>query len=131
LYAPVPGLVRWSINTDVLPGDNTVLQQNMRLKYMAFFLHRSPKYWDDPLLFKPERWSKQKEIIKHSYQYLPFHGGPMSCIGRKMAELEAKTLLIQILQHYKFSLDNNAKYKPFLGIITNCEGGCPLYLRPH
>jgi len=128
LYAPVPGVRRSPLKPDVLP-DNTKVSTDTRLKYMTYFLHRSPKYWDDPLLFKPERWANQKEIIKHSYQYLPFHGGPMSCIGRKMAELEAKTLLIIILQNYKFELDSNAKYLPFLGIITNCEGGCPLYLK--
>jgi len=131
IFAPVPGVSRWPVKRDVLPGDNTVVTPDTRLKYMIYNMHRSPKCWDDPLVFKPERWAKQKDIIKHSYQYLPFHGGPMSCIGRKMAEWEAKTLLVQLLQHYTFGIDSNAKYSPYLGIITTCDDGCFLYLKPH
>jgi len=126
-YSPVPGVSRFAQKSDVFP-DNSVVRAGVRVKYYSFFLHRSPKYWDDPLLFKPERWVDSKSIIKHSYQYLPFHGGPMSCIGRKMAELEAKTLLVLLLQNFKFKVVPNTQYLPSLGLITNCKGGCPLYL---
>jgi len=128
LSAPVPGVGRFALKQDVLP-DKTVVPAGMRVKYWTFYLHHNPKYWDNPLSFTPERWEDQTSIIKHSYQYLPFHAGPMACIGRKMAELEAKTLLILMLQNFTMEVDPKHSYNPYLGLITNCEGGCPLYLK--
>jgi len=130
LFSPVPGVARYAMKDDVLPGDNTIIKAGLRVKYWSYFLHRNPKYWDDPLTYKPERWENQTAIMKHSYQYLPFHSGPMSCIGRKMAELEAKVLLVQLLQNFTFEILPEHPYKPFLGIITNCIGGCPLFVKP-
>jgi len=129
LRPPVAGVGRFALKTDVLPGDNTVVPAGIRIKYWSYFIHRHPKYWDDPLIFKPERWEDQKSIIKHSYQYVPFNAGPMSCIGRKMGELEAKIFLIVMLQNFRMEVCPNHAYTPYLGIITTCVGGCPLYLK--
>jgi len=130
LYAPVPGVTRYAEKADVFP-DGTKILPRTRVRYYSFYLHRSPKLWDDPMEFKPDRWDNQSAIVKHSYQYLPFHGGPMSCIGRKMAVLEAKCMLIVLLQNFDFKSIPSHPYQTFLGITTGCEGGCPLILSPH
>jgi len=129
LYAPVPGVSRNAEKDDILP-DGTKILAGTRVRYYTFYVHRSPQYWDEPLEFRPDRWNNQADIIKHSYQYLPFHGGPMSCIGRKMAVLEAKCMLVLLLQNFDIETVPNHKYDTFIGIITNCEGGCPILLKP-
>jgi len=126
--APVPGTTRVAVKPDVLP-DGTKVPAGVRVKYWAYFMHRDPKYWDEPESFKPERWTNPK-VLRHSYQYLPFHGGPMSCLGRKMATLEAKVLMIMILQKFRLETLDNHAYKPFIGIITNCVGGAPMRVIP-
>lgn len=39
-------------------------------------MHRSPKFWQDPLKFYPERWEHQPP---NAWYYLPFSGGPRYC----------------------------------------------------
>jgi len=129
LYAPVPGVSRTALNDDVLP-DGTRVPAGTGLRYHALHVHRSPRYWDQPLSFIPERWKDQASIIKNSYQYIPFHSGPMSCIGRKMATIEAKCMLILFLRTYDLETVPNHSYELFSGIITNCDGGCPILLKP-
>jgi cytochrome P450 len=52
-------------------------------------LHRDPELWDDPLAFDPDRFSPQNVKGRDRWQYLPFGGGPRSCIGDHFAMLEA------------------------------------------
>jgi len=130
LYSPVPGVARWAEKADILPGGNIAIPAGTRVRYHSFFLHRDPKYWDDPLVFKPERWQNQASLIKHSYQYIPFHAGPTACLGRKMAILEAKCMMILLLQNFELEVIPQHSYTYFTGITTSCEGGCPILLKP-
>jgi cytochrome P450 len=53
-------------------------------------LHRSAKYWEDPLSFKPERFLGEKE---RSRVFFPFGGGPRLCIGNNFAMAEMALFL--------------------------------------
>jgi cytochrome P450 len=63
-------------------------------------LHRHPDIWHDPLTFRPERWKPEQGEKVPTWAYFPFGGGPRICIGMPFAQLEAKLLLITILQRY-------------------------------
>ncbi|KAJ3314414.1 hypothetical protein HDV04_000376 [Boothiomyces sp. JEL0838] len=73
-------------------------------------MQSSPKYFKDPLIFNPDRWDHP--IVPGSF--MPFGDGPHNCIGQKMAVIEAKFVIIHLLQKYKFELPSG--YKP--NIIT-------------
>jgi len=64
-------------------------------------LHHMPELWDDADTFKPERWNPTEAKKAPQWAYFPFGGGPRICIGMPFAQLEAKVLLITILQHYR------------------------------
>jgi len=64
-------------------------------------LHHMPELWDDADTFRPERWDPTSEKKALQWAYFPFGGGPRICIGMPFAQLEAKVLLITILQHYR------------------------------
>ncbi|CAA88609.1 Putative cytochrome P450 CYP13A7 [Caenorhabditis elegans] len=66
-------------------------------------LHHDPKVWgDDVNEFKPERWESGDELFFAKGGYLPFGMGPRICIGMRLAMMEMKMLLTNILKNYTF-----------------------------
>ena len=63
-------------------------------------LHRMPELWGDAEAFRPERWNPVEAKKVQPWAYFPFGGGPRICIGMPFAQLEAKLLLVTILQYY-------------------------------
>ena len=57
-----------------------------------------PKLWDDPLRFDPDRFLPERSQGRSRWQYLPFGGGPRSCIGDHFAMLEATLALATIIR---------------------------------
>lgn len=61
-------------------------------------MHRDPALWDNPLIFVPDRFSPENSADRDRWQYLPFGGGPRSCIGDHFAMLEATLALATIIR---------------------------------
>jgi cytochrome P450 len=64
-------------------------------------VQRDPRLWDDPLTFDPDRFSPELAAERDRWQYLPFGGGPRSCIGEHLAMLEATLALATIVRRFK------------------------------
>lgn len=85
------------MRTTVLPtgggpdGKSPVLiPKGSALAFSVYSMHRRPDlYGMDAELFRPERWEEempmQQDHTKHKWGFLPFHGGPRVCLGRKYA----------------------------------------------
>ncbi|WP_458319090.1 cytochrome P450 [Mycolicibacterium brisbanense] len=58
-----------------------------------YAMHRDPELWDDPLEFDPDRFTPERSVGRSRWQYLPFGGGPRSCVGDHFAMLEATLAL--------------------------------------
>jgi len=63
-----------------------------------YAVHRDPALWENPLVFDPERFSPQNSKGRDRWQYLPFGGGPRSCIGDHFAMLEATLALATVIR---------------------------------
>ena len=63
-----------------------------------YAMHRNPELWDDPLTFDPDRFLPERSQGRSRWQYLPFGGGPRSCIGDHFAMLEATLALATIIR---------------------------------
>ncbi len=63
-------------------------------------IHRLPGIWQDAEVFKPERWDPANGQQIPPGAYFPFGGGPRTCIGMPLAQLEARLILASILQRY-------------------------------
>ncbi|HYB35012.1 MAG TPA: cytochrome P450 [Mycobacterium sp.] len=63
-----------------------------------YAMHRDPKLWDDPLTFDSDRFLPERSQGRSRWQYLPFGGGPRSCIGDHFAMLEATLALATIIR---------------------------------
>ncbi|KAG5895436.1 hypothetical protein JTB14_037595 [Gonioctena quinquepunctata] len=63
--------------------------------------HRDPKYFPDPELFDPERFSDENKGNIDPNVYIPFGLGPRNCIGSRFALLETKILFFHVLSHFE------------------------------
>jgi cytochrome P450 len=73
-----------------------------------FVMQRSRRYWDDPLRFDPDRFLPERSKGRSRWQYLPFGGGPRSCIGDHFAMLEATLALATVIRSAEVeSVDEN------------------------
>ena len=66
-------------------------------------MHRDPALWDDPLTFDPDRFSRERSKGRNRWQYIPFGGGPRSCMGDHFAMLEATLALATIIRAVEIS----------------------------
>ncbi|WNJ18341.1 cytochrome P450 [Pontibacter sp. G13] len=74
--------------------------------------------WTDPKAFDPARFHPDRaEDQAEPCTYIPFGGGPRTCIGQHFAMLEMKLMLMHILRNFEFELvpgqDLTYQYLPF------------------
>jgi cytochrome P450 len=70
-------------------------------------VHRDPTLWDNPLAFNPDRFNPADHAARDRWQYLPFGGGPRSCIGDHFAMMEATLGLATLVRQAEIrSLDD-------------------------
>ena len=103
LYPPVYSLFREPERDVELLGYEIEAGSPLMLPQWA--VHRSPTHWDDPDEFRPERWQSERAGDRPRFAYFPFGGGPRHCIGKNLAELEAKTILAVIARRYELSYE--------------------------
>ncbi|XP_044531268.1 24-hydroxycholesterol 7-alpha-hydroxylase [Gracilinanus agilis] len=75
------------------------------LMLSPFWIHRNPKYFPEPELFKPERWEKA-DLEKNAFLdcFLAFGGGKYPCPGRWFALLELEIYVALLFYKYQLSL---------------------------
>ncbi len=68
------------------------------LAFGRMAVQTDPGLWDDTLRFDPDRFSPERAEGRDRWQYVPFGGGPRSCIGDHFAMLEATLALATIVR---------------------------------
>lgn len=64
---------------------------------------RNPLIWgEDAHEVKPERWLHLTAAQKSPYAFPCFNNGPRMCIGKNLAYLEMKVVLVEIVRQYRF-----------------------------
>jgi cytochrome P450 len=71
------------------------------LAFGRMAVQRDPSLWDDPSKFDPDRFSPEESEGRERWQYVPFGGGPRSCIGDHFAMLEATLALATITRRFE------------------------------
>lgn len=69
-----------------------------------YLVHRSPTYFDDPDVFRPERFAGDLEKSLPRFAYFPFGGGPRICIGQTFALHTLRLMLATIIPRLSFEL---------------------------
>ena len=123
LYPPVPRFDRQAVAADRL-GENEVAPGDI-VSIWPWMMHRHRKYWQEPDAFDIDRFAGKSD--RHRFQYLPFGGGPRTCVGAQFATTEALTILAQWLGKWRF-VDAGHEARPAGMVTLRPAGGLPLRL---
>jgi cytochrome P450 len=91
-----------------LPAATTVIASQ-------YILHRDPRFFPDPLQFRPDRFAAQasgnltesgsaSRLARPRMTYIPFGAGPRQCIGESFAWMEGVLALATLSQRWKLRL---------------------------
>lgn len=93
---PAPAVGRMAMRDVVVDGFKVAAGTNVVVG--AWSIHHDPALWDDPETFDPERFGPERSGGRDRWQFIPFGGGPRSCIGDHFAMLEATLGLASIVR---------------------------------
>jgi enediyne biosynthesis protein E7 len=99
LYPPGWLLYRRTIDADVLGGFPVPAGTNVMLP--LYLTHRHPRFWPDPDVFQPDRFTAEREAERPRFAYVPFAAGPRHCIGETLALYEMLMHLYKAARHYR------------------------------
>lgn len=67
-------------------------------------MHYDPKWWKDPQIFRPERFSGNNEDAIDPGVYFPFSQGPRKCSGYRFAEMETAVVFTKLLPFFDVAI---------------------------
>jgi cytochrome P450 len=132
LYPPAWIIARSVLEDDLVTGHPVKAGDWIFLS--PWILHRRPDLWPDPTRFDPDRFLPEAVAARHRYAFLPFSAGQRKCIGDQFALMEARLLLVTVLQHLRFEAVPGAKIEPVPSITLRPrsagKAGLPMRVTP-
>ncbi|TWB46419.1 cytochrome P450/NADPH-cytochrome P450 reductase [Rhizobium sp. ERR 922] len=89
---------------DTTIGGRYAVKADDILLILSPILHRDPDVWDDPEVFRPERFAPEHAAKLPPHSWKPFGNGQRACIGRGFAMQEATLVLAMMLQRFDIDL---------------------------
>ena len=103
LYPPAYAIGREALVEREIAG--WVIPRGAQVLVPQWVVHRDARWFDDPLVFRPERWLGNLAERLPRFAYFPFGGGMRVCVGNHFAMLEAVLALATIAQHVRVRPD--------------------------
>ena len=122
LYPPVPIIPRMAYEEFSL-GDYPVAPGSVVL-ICPWVTHRDERFFAAAERFQPQRWLEGPEPRR--YTYLPFSGGPRTCIGASFATAEAILAIARIAQQYRLELSAGEEPRPAPWVGLRPHNGMPM-----
>ncbi|XP_078518194.1 cholesterol 24-hydroxylase-like [Lissotriton helveticus] len=126
LYPTAPGTSRWLEDELVIEGIR--IPADVPIVFNAYIMGRLDKYFKDPLTFDPDRF--HPDAPKPYFTYFPFSLGPRACIGQVFSQMEAKVVMVKLLQRFEFQLVPGQSFKIVDNATLRTLDGVICTLRP-
>jgi cytochrome P450 len=110
LRPPAPVIARNVVKDDEIDGYRVSSGDVIFTFFWA--THRHPAFWRDPETFDPDRFAPERSKDRHSWSFIPFSGGPRTCIGNSFALVESSILVAQMLNRFEVEVLPCADVKP-------------------
>jgi cytochrome P450 len=95
----------------------------MQVFGFQWVIQRDPRWFTDPLAFRPERWGEESASRLPKYAYFPFGGGPRLCIGNYFATMEAVLILATVARRFRLRLARGAEVEPLPALSLRPKHG--------
>jgi len=115
LYPPAWAIGRLALR-DHEVGGYTIPAKSLVL-LSPYVTHRDPRFFPEPTLFDPNRWTSTEREARPQFTYFPFGGGPRRCIGEGFAWMEGVLLLASLARNWRMRLIPDHRVET-LAVIT-------------
>lgn len=102
LYPPFWMIDRIALKDDEVGGIR-IPAGAMVIPYI-YGTHRNPAHWQNVDAFDPGRFEARRSKERHPFAYLPFGGGPRTCLGANMAVMQMLMIVVAFVRKYDFAL---------------------------
>lgn len=102
LYPPVPMMVREVTRPEEFRQREVKVGSQIVLS--PWHLGRHERFWDNPDVFDPDRWSRDETKEAARKCYMPFSSGPRVCTGASFAMVEGVLSLALLTKSLKFTV---------------------------
>ncbi|TQM33225.1 cytochrome P450 [Nocardia bhagyanarayanae] len=109
LHPPAWAFSRTALEADSFDGFD--LEPGAIVVISPFVNHRFPDFWDSPLTFDPDRFTKERNRARPPFRYFPFGWGAHLCVGQHMALTELRVGLAMLLARYDIELVNGLRVR--------------------
>ena len=100
MWPPAVGILARVANENMKIGPYEI-PKGMCIGTNIIGLMHNEKYYKNPEIFNPDRWNDRTLYNSEPYSFIPFSAGSRSCIGKYLALMEAKLILIKILELFE------------------------------
>ena len=129
LYPPVPANIRRCLNDDVLP-DGTFVAKDWFVSFHNYAMGRMESIWGkDCLEFRPKRWLGEDGRFRQEspFRFPVFHGGPRTCLGKEMANIQMKFIAATVIERFEISVVGKEKCPEHVFSLTlRMKDGLPV-----
>lgn len=126
LFPPVWGTSR--VATEDVEIGGYKISKGAVIFVSPWVAHRDPRWFDEPLEFRPERWTPEFKDSIPRYAYFPFGGGPRQCIGEPFAWMEGVLVLATLARKWRLRLADGTTPEPDPLITLRPKEGLPMVL---
>ncbi|XP_059172326.1 probable cytochrome P450 6a14 [Physella acuta] len=120
LHPPAPIITRKAAETRQYNG--VTIPKDAGVIIPLDLIMKDPKHFPDPEKFDPERFSDENKAARDAMSFVPFGYGPRQCIGMRLAYLELKLGLVQIVRRVRFELNERTEPTPDGEINSKFQG---------
>ncbi|XP_015510037.1 cytochrome P450 6a2 [Neodiprion lecontei] len=114
LRPPVTFHLRKAMSDYTFRGTKVTIPKGQRVWIPIWDIQQNPKYYPNPEVFDPERFTDEMVKARHPMTYIPFGDGPRNCIGARFGIYQTKLGLVKILRKFKIEVCDETRipYKP-------------------
>ncbi|WP_332900379.1 cytochrome P450 [Haladaptatus sp. CMSO5] len=127
LYPPIHTIPRQTLTDVEINGFRLPAGHEVHLSIIH--VQRDEQFYDEPLEFRPDRWTDGLEADLPDFAYAPFGGGRRTCIGREFALLEAKMVLATIGQRFQLDWEGEKELDLEPRVTIQTKDGIPMRIQ--